>query len=88
MEFEDIKQALRKNGCSISIIARVLNKSHSAVRQVAMGTHTSREIAIAIATAVNKPISEVFPNIISYSEQKQFSSKEAQEMHWQKKLAS
>ncbi|PCI62025.1 MAG: hypothetical protein COB35_04920 [Gammaproteobacteria bacterium] len=88
MEFEDIKQALRANGCSISIIARVLKKSHSAVRQTAMGTHTSKEIATAIAKAINKPIDIVFPQIAFYRQENKFQSKDAQEKYWQEQLAS
>jgi len=88
MKFDQIKQELQAKSCSISIIARVLGKSHSAVRQVAMGQNTSREIATAISKALELPIRDVFPNTPSYHQAVMFKTKAEQDAFWQEKLAS
>jgi len=88
MEFEAIKQELKANSCSIAIIARSLNKSHTAVTDVAKGVSTSKTIAKAICVALNRPIKEVFPDKPSYHTSERFNSKSEQNNYWQSKLAS
>lgn len=88
MEFEQIKQRLQQKGCSIAIIARALNKSHTSVTQVAKGKTTSKSIATAIAKACDESIEIVFPDTPSYHQELPFQTKTEQEEYWQEHLAS
>lgn len=88
MDRDQIKQELKANGCSFAIIAKVLDKAPSQVSAVASGSQTSREIAEAIAKALEKPIKTVFPNTTSYHAKLIATSKSEQIEHWRQRLAS
>jgi len=88
MDRDQIKQELKAKSCSFAIIAKVLDKAPSQVSAVANGSQTSREIAEAIAKALDKPIKTVFPKTTSYHAPLIAISKSEQVEHWRQLLAS
>ena len=66
MDSEQIKKDLAARGFDFSMLAAAIDKSPSLVSKVAARKATSRFVAAAIAKALEKPISEVFPDIDVY----------------------
>lgn len=67
MDGHKIREALHDKGLTFGIIASALDVAKPSVSQVAHRHQTSRRIAMAIATALELPVSEVFPDHPSYA---------------------
>lgn len=66
MDAERIKEGLRENGFSLSLIADALGRSPSLVSKVVKRQAKSLEVAKAISRALDKQVSEVFPDVPEY----------------------
>ncbi len=62
MNSKDIQKQLKENSINYSMIAEAVGVSPAHVRNVAERIFVSRRVAIAIATAINLPLYEVFPD--------------------------
>lgn len=71
MEHQAIKEALQQKGVSFTAIAQVINKTPQAVTSVAARRTESQLIAMAIATALELPVGEVFPDIPRYAKKRE-----------------
>jgi lambda repressor-like predicted transcriptional regulator len=87
MDSNEIKHALAKKGCSISILARALDLSVSAVSNTINRKGNSHRIAVAVAKVIGKPIEQVFPDIPTYSESYVPDTKK-QENYWRERLSA
>jgi len=89
MEHETIKSELRKKGYSLAMIAAALDCSPTNIQQVCKRLNHSLRVANAIATALELPIKEVFPDIPSYADVQHFSTSRQQRIEaLQQRLAS
>ncbi len=89
MDRETIKSELRKKGYSLSMIAAALNCSPVNVQQVVRRLNNSLRVAHAIATALELPIEEVFPDVPSYVDVKHFATSRQERIEaLQQRLAS
>lgn len=68
MTHEEIKKGLREKNLSFSALAKASKKSPETFRGVSLGDITSAPVAKIIATALDKPIQEVFPDNPEYVE--------------------
>ena len=66
MDSTAIRQELRARGYSYKAIADCLDYTCEYVSMVACRKRTSHRVAAAIAAAVGRPASEVFPDIKAY----------------------
>lgn len=66
MDVDRIREQLKVRGYDFSQIARVLGVSPAYVSNVARRTRQSHPVAVAIATALDKPVDRVFPDIPMY----------------------
>lgn len=66
MDASQIRIALISKGLNYSVISNILDVSKTSVSCVAHRTRTSHRIAVAIATALDKEIKEVFPDVPDY----------------------
>ncbi len=66
MESKQIKKELAARGFDFSMLAEAIDKSPSLVSKVASRKATSRFVAMAIAKALEKSITEVFPDVEAY----------------------
>ena len=87
MDREEIKQGLKANRCSFSIIANAIDKPLAQISAVASRKSTSREIAEAICKGLKKDIIDVFPDVSSYHTPV-VANKEANLNYWREQLAS
>lgn len=62
MDHEDIKCAMRKRKSSLAQLSRILGVDKSTVTMVSQRRHKSARIEQAIASFLEKPLSEVFPD--------------------------
>lgn len=67
MEAEAIKQALHEKGFTFSMIADELGMAPNMLSGVCYRRTTSKKAAEAIAKILDKPVTEVFPDVESYS---------------------
>lgn len=89
MDRETIKSELNKKGYSLAMIAAALNCSAVNVQQVVKRLNHSHRVAHAIATALELPIQEVFPDVPTYSNTKFFNTSRQQRIEsLQQRLAS
>jgi transcriptional regulator with XRE-family HTH domain len=61
-----IREELKVRGHSFSALAKLLGLSTMQVSRVAHRSRTNHRVALAIATALDKPIDEVFPDKREY----------------------
>ncbi len=73
MDRETIKFELKKKGYSLSMIADALGCSPVNVQQVLKRLNHSYRVANAVATVLELPISEVFPDVESYKDSQHFA---------------
>ncbi|MEX1221798.1 MAG: hypothetical protein WEA82_06770 [Idiomarina sp.] len=66
MDTDQIKKELSAQGFDFSMLAQALGKSPSLISKVAARKARSRVVAEALAKALNKPIEQVFPDIVEY----------------------
>lgn len=66
MNYQEIKQALDKQGYNVAAAAKVLGKTSSHINQVGQRKMKSRMVAIGLAALIEKPVEEVFPDIPAY----------------------
>jgi len=66
MNHHEIRDALVAQGLNLAMIAEALEVSPVAVGQVTARKTTSRRIATAVASAIGRPIADVFPDVESY----------------------
>ncbi|GAB2927595.1 hypothetical protein [Rheinheimera gaetbuli] len=66
MEATAIKQALYAKGFSFAMIGEALGKGANVVSGVCYRRTTSKDVATAIAKVLDKPVTEVFPDVESY----------------------
>ncbi len=66
MDSERIRGLLANNGYNFSRIAKVLGISPTHVSLVVRRTRQNHRVAIAIATAIGKPVDTVFPDVPLY----------------------
>ena len=78
MDYETIKTELRKAGYSLSMIADALGCSPVNVQQVCKRDTKSQRVAKAVSTALDKPVSEVFPDIDIYQHAHYFNTSRQQ----------
>jgi len=68
MNSNEILSALKTNGLNFSIVADALGVSPQYVSRVASGKFHSYRVAAALAVAVDRSITDVFPNISEYKQ--------------------
>jgi transcriptional regulator with XRE-family HTH domain len=68
MEAEAIKQALRAKGFTFALVGEAIQVNANVVSAVCYRRTTSNPVAQAIAKALDKPITEVFPDVVSYQQ--------------------
>jgi Ner family transcriptional regulator len=68
MNATEIKAAIRQKGFSSALIAETLKTSPNAVSGVINRHTTSKRIAAAIAKIIDKPVTEIFPDVITYTD--------------------
>lgn len=78
MNYETIKTELRKAGYSLSMIADALGCSPVNVQQVCKRDTKSQRVANAVATALDKSLSEVFPDVETYQAPHYFANSRQQ----------
>lgn len=66
MEAAAIKQALYAKGYSFAMIGEALEVNSNVVSGVCYRRTTSKAVATAIAKVLDKPVTEVFPDVDSY----------------------
>lgn len=66
MEAEDIKQALRAKGFTFAMLGEAINVNANVVSAVCYRRTTSSHVAQAVAKALGKPVTEVFPDVDTY----------------------
>lgn len=66
MEGQRILDKLKLQGYNFTLIAKVVGVSTNLVSQVAHRKRHNYQVAVAIATALGKPASSVFPDIPMY----------------------
>ncbi|WP_027670067.1 helix-turn-helix domain-containing protein [Rheinheimera baltica] len=66
MEATAIKQALYDKGYSFAMIGEALDVNANVVSGVCYRRTTSKGVATAIAKVLEKPVTEVFPDVDSY----------------------
>lgn len=66
MEAEAIKQALHEKGFTFAMIGEALNINSNVVSGVCYRRTTSKQVAVAVAKCLGKPVTEVFPDVESY----------------------
>jgi len=89
MDRETIKFELKKKGYSLSMIADALNCSPVNVQQVIKRLNHSHRVANAIATVLELPITEVFPDVPSYADVEYFATTRKERIEaLQQRLAS
>lgn len=66
MDSKQIKMELAARGFDYSMLAEAIDKSPSLVSKVASRKATSRFVAAAIAKALEKSVTEVFPDVDAY----------------------
>lgn len=62
MNGSDIRQLMKNKCIKVNDIARMLNVSHVAVSNVIHGKNKSARISEAVSMAVGKPVSELWPD--------------------------
>lgn len=67
MDRQEILKELRARGMSYSLVATALGVSPQHVAQVACRRAQSRRTAIALATAIGRPVADVFPDFPQYA---------------------
>jgi lambda repressor-like predicted transcriptional regulator len=67
MEPQEIKALIREKGFSLALIAEQINKSPNALSGVIHRRTTSTVIASAIAKVIGLPITQVFPDVRTYT---------------------
>lgn len=70
MKAQEIKQAIKLKGYSLSMLADALDVNLATVSGVVCGHTQSRRVANAISKLLDKPVEEIFPNVESYSRPK------------------
>ena len=70
MKSQEIKQAIKAKGYTLSMLADALDVNLATVSGVVCGHTQSRRIAEAIAKLIEKPIYVVFPDVDSYAQPK------------------
>lgn len=89
MDRETIKFELKKKGYSLSMIADALGCSPVNVQQVLKRLNHSYRVANAVATVLDLPITEVFPDVPSYADAMHFATTRAERVaQLQQRLAS
>lgn len=66
MNYEAIKVELRKKGYSLAMIATALNLSPISIQRVCKRLDVSHRTATAVATALDKEVVDVFPDVANY----------------------
>ena len=66
MEAEAIKQALHDKGFTFAMIGEALSINSNVVSGVCYRRTTSKQVAEAVAKALGKPVTDVFPDVESY----------------------
>lgn len=66
MNAESIREQLKLRGYNFTRIANVLGVSQNYVGMVAARKRTNHRVAIAIATALEKPVRLIFPDVPMY----------------------
>ena len=67
MNHEQIKKALHEQGLSFAALAAATGRSYQSLTIVSQGKAKSRPSALIIASAIGKPVEEVFPNNPEYA---------------------
>jgi len=62
MKGSDIRQLMKDKNIKVNDIARMFNVTHVAVSNVIHGKNKSARISEAIATAIDLPVSELWPD--------------------------
>ena len=68
MEAEAIKQALRVKGFTFALIGEAISVNSNVVSAVCHRRTISSQVAQAIAKALDKSVTEVFPDVPSYGQ--------------------
>ncbi len=66
VDVDRIREQLKGRGYNFTHIANVLNLSPNYVSSVARRIRQNHKVAIAIATALEKPVERVFPDVPMY----------------------
>lgn len=77
MKPEHIKAELTKRGYTLTMVAEAIGKSPSLLSKVVSGKAVSYEVASKIATAIEKPLAQVFPGTYALKRQRDFKNSEA-----------
>ena len=67
MKPEKIREELTKNGVTLGMIADALGHKTAHISKVINRVTTSRTVANHIASILDKTVSDVFPDVTSYS---------------------
>jgi hypothetical protein len=88
MDRETIKSELLIKGYSLSMIASALDCTPVNVQQVVRRLNHSHRVASAIATVLELPIEEVFPDVPSYADVQHFTNTRQERIdHLKQRLA-
>jgi len=90
MEADAIKQALHDKGFTFAMIGEALNINSNVVSGVCYRRTTSKQVAEAVAKALGKSVSDVFPDVESYQRPRlpRGSARVAKQAELQQLLAS
>ena len=66
MDAKHILNALHSKGLSYRRLANMLDVSKALISNVSARRASSHRIAVALATAIDKPIEQVFPDVPAY----------------------
>jgi len=66
MTYEEILQAIKDAGYNVNIIAELTNRSRTSVYKVFQREMVSHHIAVSVCALLEKPITEVFPDVNEY----------------------
>lgn len=68
MDAKRIRELLKRKGYNFTLIANVVGMSPEYVALVASRKRQNHSIAIAIATALGRPVDQIFPDVPLYHE--------------------
>ncbi|GLX86346.1 hypothetical protein tloyanaT_25990 [Thalassotalea loyana] len=91
MNGTEIKAEIRQKGYTLALIAETLKTNPPAVSGVINRHTTSKRIASAICKILDKPLSEVFPDVPTYvdpANERNKANKEAKRQELETLLAS
>ncbi|MAD76919.1 MAG: hypothetical protein CML20_19410 [Rheinheimera sp.] len=64
---DDVKQAIKEQGYTLSMLAEALDVNLATVSNVILGNSRSRRIAESIAKLIGEPLEVVFPDVEAYA---------------------